>query len=73
MTFREFVHIIHKALYNGELKVSRELSLLDLAVQYAIGEAMNKEHKDTFTLQEISDAIKKYCGEDIWMEVMKED
>lgn len=65
--FKKFTETIKNGLESGEIKVSKELTTKDLALQYAIGRLMEDTHNDTFTAEEIAIAVKKYCGEDIYL------
>ena len=65
--FKKFTETIKTGLERGEIKVSEELTTKDLAVQYAIGRRMEDTHNDTFTAEEIAIAVKRYCGEDIYL------
>ena len=65
--FKKFTETIKTGLERGEIKVSKELTTKDLAVQYAIERFVEDTHNDTFTAEEIVIAVKKYCGEDIYL------
>ena len=65
--FKKFTETIKTGLERGNIKVSEELTTIDLAVLYATGRFMEDTHSDTFTAEEIVIAVKKYCGEDIYL------
>lgn len=67
MTYGEFCEIIRAGIANGEIKTTKELSELDLAIQYAIGQEMQERGggEMTTTEQEIYFLIGKHCGADV--------
>lgn len=68
--FLKFVEIIKEGARKGEIRTADgktlELSMVDLGLQYAIGEAMENEGANEFSLDELVILTKKYCGEDIF-------
>lgn len=66
MTFEEFCRITREGIASGEIKTAAELTDLDLAIQYAIGQEMQERGGDlTTTEQEIYFLIGKHCGADV--------
>lgn len=65
MTFSEFCEIVRAGIANGEIKTTKELSELDLAIQYAIGQEMQERGGGELqtTAEEIYFLIGKHCGE----------
>lgn len=62
--FIEFRYIIRQGIENGEIKLSTELSDLDLAVQYAIGKiGERKGYPCKITDEEICAEINKFAPE----------
>lgn len=61
MSFSDFVSIIKSDIETGKIRVSARLSLLDLAVQYAIGFLYQNGNK-TMTPEKIVCTIKVLCG-----------
>lgn len=71
MTFEEFSSIINNAIAAGEIKASCELTELDLAIQYALGQEM-ETGRDTFTTDEMPQLIYKHCGEKAYKRIFAE-
>lgn len=67
MTYSEFCEIVRAGIASGELKTTKELNELDLAIQYAIGQEMQERGggEMTTTEQEIYFLIGKHCGADV--------
>lgn len=67
MTFSEFCEIVRAGIASGEIKTTKELSELDLAIQYAIGQEMQERGGGELqtTAEEIYFLIGKHCGEDV--------
>ena len=65
MTFSEFCEIVRAGIASGEIKTTKELSELDLAIQYAIGQEMQERGGGELqtTAEEIYFLIDKHCGE----------
>lgn len=65
MTYEEFCEIIRAGIASGEIKTTKELSELDLAIQYAIGQEMQERGGGELqtTAEEIYFLIGKHCGE----------
>lgn len=69
MTYREFVQIIRRDIAAGVIKVKQpsgenyELSDLDLAIQYALGqELIQRGGPFSFTAENIYYLLGKWCG-----------
>lgn len=67
MTYEEFCEIVRAGIASGEIKTTKELSELDLAIQYAIGQEMQERGGGELqtTAEEIYFLIGKHCGEDV--------
>ena len=67
MTYSEFCEIVRAGMASGEIKTTKELNELDLAIQYAIGQEMQERGggEMTTTEQEIYFLIGKHCGADV--------
>lgn len=67
MTYGEFCEIIRAGIARGEIQLTAELSDLDLAIQYALGEEMQERGggKLQTTAEEIYFLIGKHCGADV--------
>lgn len=67
MTYEEFCEIVRAGIASGEVKTTQELSDLDLAIQYAIGQEMQERGGGELqtTAEEIYFLIGKHCGEDV--------
>lgn len=65
MTYSEFCEIVRAGIASGEVKTTQELSELDLAIQYAIGQEMQERGGGELqtTAEEIYFLIGKHCGE----------
>lgn len=65
MTYKEFCEIVRAGIASGEIKTTTELSELDLAIQYAIGQEMQERGGGELqtTAEEIYFLIGKHCGE----------
>ncbi len=65
MMFSEFCEIVRAGIASGEIKTTKELSELDLAIQYAIGQEMQERGGGELqtTAEEIYFLIGKHCGE----------
>ena len=65
MTYEEFCEIVRAGIASGEIKTTKELSELDLAIQYAIGQEMQERGGGELqtTAEEIYFLIGKHCGE----------
>ena len=65
MTYEEFCEIVRAGIASGEIKTIKELSELDLAIQYAIGQEMQERGGGELqtTAEEIYFLIGKHCGE----------
>jgi hypothetical protein len=62
--FVEFRYVIRQGIRNGEIKVSKELSDFDLAVQYAAGKiGERKGYPMKTTAAEIWEEINKFAPE----------
>ena len=66
MSFVEFCDMVRAGIARGEIKTTVELNDLDLAIQYAIGQEMQRcgGGLET-TASELYYLIGKYCGEDV--------
>ena len=67
MTYEEFCEIVRAGIASGEIKTTKELSELDLAIQYAIGQEMQERGGGELqtTAEEIYFLIGKHCGADV--------
>lgn len=67
MTYEEFCEIVRAGIASGEIKTTKELSDLDLAIQYALGQEMQERGGGELqtTAEEIYFLIGKHCGEDV--------
>ena len=65
MTYEEFCEIVRAGIASGEVKTTAELTDLDLAIQYAIGQEMQERGGSELqtTAEEIYFLIGKHCGE----------
>lgn len=78
MTFQNFKTRIAQGLEKGEIKTDVELTELDLAIQYAIGEEQTKRIKDNIkedlllTNEDVAALILKYCGKEVYDRVLSE-
>lgn len=65
MTYEEFCEIVRAGIARGEVKTTAELTDLDLAIQYAIGQEMQERGGGELqtTAEEIYFLIGKHCGE----------
>ena len=65
MTYEEFCEIVRAGIASGEVKTTAELTDLDLAMQYAIGQEMQGRGGGELqtTAEEIYFLIGKHCGE----------
>ena len=74
MTFTEFCENIRAGIARGEIKTSTDLTDLDLAIQYAIGQEMQERGggEMTTTEQEIYFLIGKHCGADSQQKLFEE-
>ena len=65
MTYEEFCEIVRAGIASGEIKTTAELTDLDLAIQYAIGQEMQERGGGELqtTAEEIYFLIGKHCGE----------
>ena len=65
MTYEEFCKIVRAGIASGEVKTTAELTDLDLAIQYAIGQEMQERGGGELqtTAEEIYFLIGKHCGE----------
>ena len=65
MTYEEFCEIVRAGIASGEVKTTAELTDLDLAIQYAIGQEMQERGGGELqtTSEEIYFLIGKHCGE----------
>lgn len=65
MTFEEFCKITREAIEKGEVVTTAELTELDLAVQYAIGQEIEAQGREIKAdAEQIYYLIGKYCGEE---------
>lgn len=67
MTYSEFCEIVRAGIASGEVKTTAELTDLDLAIQYALGQEMQERGGGELqtTAEEIYFLIGKHCGEDV--------
>lgn len=66
LTYSEFCEIVRTGIASGEVKTTAELTDLDLAIQYAIGQEMQESGGELQTTAEkIYFLIGKHCGEDV--------
>ena len=67
MTYEEFCEIVRAGIASGEVKTTAELTDLDLAIQYALGQEMQERGGGELqtTAEEIYFLIGKHCGEDV--------
>lgn len=73
MTFSEFCESIRAGIARGEIKTSADLTALDLAIQYAIGQEQRARGGEiTVTAAEIYDLIGKHCGADMQQKLFEE-
>ena len=64
MEFDEFKQIVRDGLKSGELKCTKELTDLDLAVQFAIGRIGDRKgYPLDVTIGEIASEIKAFAPE----------
>ena len=65
MTYEEFCEIVRAGIASGEVKTTAELTDLDLAIQYAIGQEMQERGGGELqtTAEKIYFLIGKHCGE----------
>ena len=65
MTYEEFCEIVRAGIASGEVKTTAELTDLDLAIQYALGQEMQERGGGELqtTAEEIYFLIGKHCGE----------
>ena len=61
MSFSDFVEQVKTDIKTGKIQVSARLSLLDVAVQYALG-FLYQNHSQTITPETIVYTIKCLCG-----------
>ena len=61
MSFSDFVEQVKIDIKTGKIQVSARLSLLDVAVQYALG-FLYQNHSQTITPETIVYTIKCLCG-----------
>ena len=61
MSFSDFVEQVKTDIKTGKIRVSVRLSLLDMAVQYALG-FLYQNHSQTITPETIVYTIKCLCG-----------
>ena len=71
MTYEEFCKIVRAGIASGEVKTTAELTDLDLAIQYAIGQEMQERGGGELqtTAEEIYFLIGKHCGEAVQSQV----
>ena len=74
MTYEEFCEIVRAGIASGEVKITAELTDLDLAIQYAIGQEMQERGVGELqtTEEEIYFLIAKHCGETVRRRVFSE-
>lgn len=67
MNYNEFCEIVRAGMARGEIKTTKELNDLDLAIQYAIGQEMQERGGGELqtTAEEIYFLIGKHCGADV--------
>ena len=65
MTYEEFCEIVRAGIASGEVKTTAELTDLDLAIQYAIGQEMQERGGGELqtTAEEIYFLIGRHWGE----------
>lgn len=65
MKYEEFCEIVRAGIASGEVKTTAELTDLDLAIQYALGQEMQERGGGELqtTAEEIYFLIGKHCGE----------
>ena len=64
MSFDEFVRIVRNGIATGEVKVSKELSDFDLAVNFAVGRIGEKRgYPCEMTIEEIGTEISEFAPE----------
>lgn len=74
MTFDEFKERVQDGIQSGALKLSKELSELDLAIQYAICMEMQARGVREMEIdsERIYHLIGKYCGDEVLERVFAE-
>lgn len=73
MTYEEFCKIVRAGIASGEVKTTAELTDLDLAIQYAIGQEMQERGGELqTTAEEIYFLIGKHCGADVQSKVFSD-
>ena len=67
--FEHFIEVIRHGIKGGELKIQNKdnnLTLLDLAIQWAVGKAEEDLNMNYFTEDDICGLIKAYCGDEVF-------
>ena len=74
MNYNEFCEIVRAGIARGEIQLTAELSDLDLAIQYALGEEMQERGGGELqtTAEEIYFLIGKHCGADVQNKVFSD-
>ena len=73
MTYEGFREIVRAGIASGEVKTTAELTDLDLAIQYAIGQEMQERGGELqTTAEEIYFLIGKHCGADVQSKVFSD-
>ena len=74
MNYNEFCEIVRAGIASGEVKTTAELTDLDLAIQYAIGQEMQERGGGELqtTAEEIYFLIGKHCGADVQSKVFSD-
>ena len=74
MTYEEFCEIVRAGIASGEVKTTAELTDLDLAISYALGQEYKERGGGLLqvTGEEIYSLIAKHCGADVQRKVFSE-
>ena len=72
MTFDYFKATVAQGIASGAIKLSKPLSELDLAIQYALDEEMEARgaHPLEATAEDIAQLIIKHCGRAVYDRVL---
>lgn len=62
--FFDFVSVIRAGVKNREIKISKDMTYLDMACEFASGKLYDLG-KRQMTIEELTNAIIEYCGNDI--------
>lgn len=73
MTYEEFCEIVRAEIASGEIKTTVEVTDLDLAIQFALGQEMEERDGELYTTaEEIYFLIGKHCGADVQSKIFSD-